>query len=51
MQKQIQKAEEDQPILKFDLELAGQIAEMESKSSVKKYEPILTSSKAKAVTT
>ena len=39
-----------QVILKFDFELAGQIAEMESTSSVKKYEPILTSSKAKATT-
>lgn len=37
-------------ILKFDFELAGQIAEMESKSSVKKYEPVLTSTKAKATT-
>ena len=40
-----------QVILKFDFELAGQIAEMESKVTVKKYEPVLTSSKAKAVTT
>ena len=38
-----------QVILKFDFELAGQIAEMESKSSVKKYESVLSSSKAKAV--
>ena len=39
-----------QVILKFDFELAGQIAEMESKSSVKKYEPVLASSKTKAAT-
>ncbi|RLF52292.1 MAG: hypothetical protein DRN24_03485 [Thermoplasmata archaeon] len=39
-----------QVILKFDFELAEQIAEMESKITVKKYEPVLTSSKAKAVT-
>jgi len=39
-----------QIILKFDFELAGQIAEMGSKSSVKKYEPVLASSKAKAAT-
>jgi len=38
-------------LLKFDFELASQIAEMESKVDVKKYEPILTSSKSKAVTT
>lgn len=38
-----------QVILKFDFELADQIAEMESKSSVKKYEPVLASSKSKAV--
>jgi len=40
-----------QVILKFDFELANQIAEIESKATVKKYEPILTSSKPKAVTT
>jgi Fe2+ or Zn2+ uptake regulation protein len=39
-----------QVILKFDFELAGQIAEMESESSVKKYEAVLTSPKAKATT-
>ena len=38
-------------ILKFDFELASQIAEMESKVTVKKYEPVLASSKPKAVTT
>ena len=38
-------------ILKFDFELASQIAEMESKVTVKKYEPVLTPSKPKAVTT
>jgi len=38
-------------ILKFDFELASQIAEMESKVTVKKYEPVLTSSKPKAVIT
>jgi len=38
-------------ILKFDFELASQIIEMESKATVKKYEPVLTSSKPKAVTT
>lgn len=38
-------------ILKFDFELASQIAEMESKVTVKKYESVLTSSKLKAVTT
>ena len=40
-----------QVILKFDFELASQIAEMESKATVKKYEPALASSKPKAVTT
>ena len=35
-----------QVILKFDFELASQIAEMESKIAVKKYEPVLTSSKS-----
>ena len=40
-----------QVILKFDFELASQIAEMEPKVTVKKYEPILSSSKPKAVTT
>lgn len=40
-----------QVILKFDFELASQIAEMESKVTVKKYESVLTSSKPKAVTT
>lgn len=35
-------------ILKFDFELAGQIAEMESKSSFKKYETVLTSPKKAA---
>lgn len=39
-----------QVILKFDFELAEQIAEMESKITVKKYEPVLTSFRAKAVT-
>ena len=39
-----------QVILKFDFELASQIAEMESKVTVKKYEPVLTSPKTKAVT-
>jgi len=38
-------------ILKFDFELASQLAEMESKGTVKKYETVLTSSKSKAVTT
>jgi len=38
-------------ILKFDFELASQIAEMESKVTVKKYEHVLTSSKQKAVIT
>jgi len=38
-------------ILKFDFELASQIAEMESKVTVKKYESVLTSSNPKAVTT
>ena len=38
-------------ILKFDFELASQIAEMESKGTVKKYESVLTSPKAKAGTT
>jgi len=40
-----------QIILKFDFELASQIAEIESKSSVKKYEPVLAPTKAKAATT
>lgn len=40
-----------QVILKFDFELAGQIAEMGSKATVKKYEPVLNSPKTKAVTT
>ena len=39
-----------QVILKFDFELASQIAEMESKVDVKKYEPVLSSSKSKAIT-
>ncbi|MDG6217833.1 MAG: hypothetical protein QCI00_00130 [Candidatus Thermoplasmatota archaeon] len=39
-----------QVILKFDFKLASQIAETESKSSVKEYEPFLASSKSKAVT-
>ena len=38
-------------LLKFDFELASQIAEMESKVTVKKYETVLTSSKPKAATT
>ncbi len=40
-----------QVILKFDFELASQIAETESKSSVKEYKPVLTYSKSRTITT
>jgi DNA-binding transcriptional ArsR family regulator len=36
-------------ILKFDYELASKIAEIEAKETVKKYKPVLMSSKARAV--
>ncbi|MBU1941287.1 MAG: winged helix-turn-helix domain-containing protein [Candidatus Thermoplasmatota archaeon] len=40
-----------QLILKFDFELSRQIAEMESKPTIKKYETILSSAKTKAAKT
>jgi DNA-binding transcriptional ArsR family regulator len=40
-----------QVILKFDFEIASKVAEIEAKDTVKKYKPVLTRSKAKAVIT
>ena len=36
-------------ILKFDYEIASKVAEIEAEDTVKKYKPVLTSSKARAV--
>jgi predicted DNA-binding protein YlxM (UPF0122 family) len=40
-----------QVILKFDFEISSKVAEIEMKDTVKQYKPVLTKSKAKAVTT
>lgn len=40
-----------QLMLKFDFELAEKVAEIESKETIKKYKPVLTSSKPRVMTT
>jgi DNA-binding transcriptional ArsR family regulator len=40
-----------QLMLKFDFELAEKVAEIESKDTIKKYEPVLTSPKSRVVAT
>ena len=40
-----------QVMLKFDFEIASKMAEIETKDTVKKYKPVLTKSKPRAITT
>ena len=40
-----------QLMLKFDFELAEKVAEIESKDTIKKYEPVLTGSRSRVVAT